>query len=300
MSQSDTLDKESKGQRLVKDALEILPENIRESISRRINDVIGYEPVIGIMGKTGAGKSSLCNAIFKGDVCAVSDVEACTRETQEIRIQFGKRSVRLIDIPGVGESAERDEEYEHLYRDLLPQLDLVLWVIKGDDRAFSADEHFYKNVLSPAGGEAKTLFVLNQVDKIEPFREWDVANARPSPAQMQNILDKEAYITQKFGFTDHPVIAVAASEGYNVTHLVEAMVRALPKHAQSGVASQVKDEHKTRTVIEEATEGFGETVEKLIDEVIDVTLPKPMAIVVKAAKKAVVSGIKKVWSWIFG
>ncbi len=143
----------------VKDALEILPENIRESISRRINEVINYEPVIGIMGKTGAGKSSLCNAIFKGDICAISDVESCTRETQEVRIQFGKRSIRLIDIPGVGESTARDSEYEQLYRELLPKLDLVLWVIKGDDRAFSADEHFYKNVLQPAGGEEKTLFV---------------------------------------------------------------------------------------------------------------------------------------------
>lgn len=63
--------KEKGGFNPVKDALEILPENIRESISRRINEVINYEPVIGIMGKTGAGKSSLCNAIFKGDICAV-------------------------------------------------------------------------------------------------------------------------------------------------------------------------------------------------------------------------------------
>lgn len=177
--------KEKGGFNPVKDVLEILPENIRESISRRINEVINYEPVIGIMGKTGAGKSSLCNAIFKGDICAVSDVEACTRETQEVRIQFGKRAIRLIDIPGVGESAVRDGEYEQLYRELLPKLDLVLWVIKGDDRAFSADEHFYKNVLKPAGGEEKTLFVLNQVDKIEPFREWDVQNAQPSPAQIK-------------------------------------------------------------------------------------------------------------------
>ena len=284
----------------VKDALEILPENIRESISRRINEVINYEPVIGIMGKTGAGKSSLCNAIFKGDICAVSDVEACTRETQEVRIQFGKRAIRLIDIPGVGESAVRDGEYEKLYRELLPKLDLVLWVIKGDDRAFSADEHFYKNVLKPAGGEEKTLFVLNQVDKIEPFREWDVQNAQPSPAQKKNILDKKTYITHRLGFTDHPVIAVAASEGYNVTQLVEAMVRALPKHAQSGVASQVREEHKTKNVIEEATEGFGDTVDRVIDEFIDASLPKPVASVVKAAKKAVVSGLKKAWNFFFG
>lgn len=292
--------KEKGGFNPVKDALEILPEKIRESISRRINEVINYEPVIGIMGKTGAGKSSLCNAIFKGNICAVSDVEACTRETQEVRIQFGKRAIRMIDIPGVGERAVRDSEYEQLYRELLPKLDLVLWVIKGDDRAFSADEHFYKNVLKPAGGEEKTLFVLNQVDKIEPFREWDVQNAQPSPAQIKNILDKKIYITHRLGFTDHPVIAVAASEGYNVTQLVEAMVRALPQHAQSGVASQVKEEHKTKNVVEEATEGFGDTVERILDDVIDATLPKPVAVVVKAAKSAVVGGLKKAWYFSFG
>ena len=38
--------KEKGGFNPVKDALEILPENIRESISRRINEVINYEPVI--------------------------------------------------------------------------------------------------------------------------------------------------------------------------------------------------------------------------------------------------------------
>ncbi|WP_250262096.1 GTPase, partial [Escherichia coli] len=35
-----------------------------------------HEPVIGIMGKSGAGKSSLCNALFQGEVTPVSDVHA--------------------------------------------------------------------------------------------------------------------------------------------------------------------------------------------------------------------------------
>lgn len=160
---------EDKGNKLIKNAIDILPKEIRESVLNRIKNIINYEPVIGVMGKTGAGKSSLVNAIFKDNVCPISDVEACTRETKEIKIQFGHRSITLIDIPGVGENASRDNEYEALYKRLLPKMDLILWVIKGDDRAFSADEHFYQKVLKPAGGDKKTLFVLNQIDKIEPF-----------------------------------------------------------------------------------------------------------------------------------
>jgi hypothetical protein len=285
----------------VKDAIDILPESIRKHVSKKLNEIVGYEPRIGIMGKTGAGKSSLCNAIFKGEECPVSNVGACTREAKEVRIRFGKRSICLIDMPGVGESAERDSEYEKLYMEHVPKLDLILWVIKGDDRAFSADEHFYKEVLIPAGGEGKTLFVLNQVDKIEPYREWDEENGYPSSRQMKNIAQKKDYISQCFGFTEYPIVAVAASEGYNVTHLVEEMVRALPKYAKSGVAAQVKEEHKTEKVIEDATNGFGDTVDRVIDEIIDMApIPKIVATAAKAAKRVVVEGVKKVWSFFFG
>ena len=31
----------------------------------------------------------------------------------------------ITDLPGVGESRDRDAEYEALYRDILPELDLV-------------------------------------------------------------------------------------------------------------------------------------------------------------------------------
>lgn len=111
-------------------------------------------------------------------------------------------------------------------------LDLILWVIKGDDRAFSADEHFYNNVLLPAGGGERVLFVLNQVDKIEPFREWDTHLHQPSPAQRINIEKKEAYITERFGFTHYPVTPVSADEGYNILRLVETIIRALPDRAK--------------------------------------------------------------------
>lgn len=291
---------ESKENKLIKNAIDILPKDIRDSVFNRIKNIIDYEPVIGVMGKTGAGKSSLINAIFKGNVCPVSDVEACTRETKEIKIEFGHRSLRLIDIPGVGENANRDNEYEALYKRLLSKMDLILWVIKGDDRAFSADEHFYQQVLKPAGGDKKTLFVLNQIDKIEPFREWDIAHNQPSPNQQINIRKKEAYLIERFGFTEHPIISVSANEKYNISKLVEEMIRALPKEAKSGVVAQVKNDVKTTEIIEEAKGGFEETVNEALDDIIDHYLPKPIASVAKAAKKVVVQAVKKVWGFFFG
>ncbi len=123
------------------------------------------------MGKSGAGKSSLCNALFQGEVTPVSDVHAGTREVRRFRLSGHGHSMIITDLPGVGESRDRDAEYEALYRDILPELDLVLWLIKADDRALSVDEYFWRHILHR--GHQQVLFVVTQADKTEPCHEWD-------------------------------------------------------------------------------------------------------------------------------
>lgn len=54
-----------------------LPHTLRQLILERIQNLTHYEPVIVIMGKSGAGKSSFCNELFQGEVSPVSDVNAC-------------------------------------------------------------------------------------------------------------------------------------------------------------------------------------------------------------------------------
>lgn len=88
-----------------------LPQWVSERILLQINQLAHYEPVIGIMGKTGAGKSSLCNTLFAGEVSPVSDVAACTREPLRFRLQVGERVMTIVDLPGVGESSARDTGY---------------------------------------------------------------------------------------------------------------------------------------------------------------------------------------------
>lgn len=138
-----------------------LTKEQKKVIAQKLDEILNYEPRVGVFGKTGVGKSSLCNALFGHDVCPISDVEACTRDPKEVllKIDNGARGIKLVDVPGVGESQSRDREYAKLYSKLLPELDLVLWVLKADDRAYASDETFYKNIVKPPHGRGQTIFL---------------------------------------------------------------------------------------------------------------------------------------------
>lgn len=252
-----------------------LTKEQRSAVERKMREIMSYEPRIGIFGKTGTGKSSLCNALFGQDICPISDVEACTRNPQEVILNMGSKGIKLVDVPGVGESQDRDEEYAGLYAKLLPELDLVLWLIKADDRAMASDENFYKNVVKPHIDQGKPFFfVLNQVDKVEPFRQWNEETHEPGPVQAQNIQRKVDAVAVQFGLPASKVIPVSAGEKHNLVKLVDEIVYALPKEKNITVFKAVNDEFKSTTAGEYVKRGvleiIGDAIETVVGGVVEV------------------------------
>jgi small GTP-binding protein len=266
-------------ERVTDGGLAATPAQMRK-LRSKLNQMTAYHPRVGVFGKTGAGKSSLCNALFGQRIAKVSNVKACTREPQQVLVNLTPdgAGMTLIDVPGVGESEDRDVEYHALYQSLLPELDLVLWVLKGDDRAFSIDERFYKEVVLPVvkATGVPIIFVLNQVDKIEPFREWDEEACLPGKEQARNIAAKVKDVKQVFKTARKlpVVVPVAADQGYRLVELVNRIVEELPDEKKYGFAKEVCDEHVSDATVASVKTGFWNSVKQIAADIFVEVAPR--------------------------
>ena len=244
--------------------LNLLPPQAAERIISHLQQAIDYEPVIGIMGKTGSGKSSLCNALFQQPVCLTHDLTACTREPQRLELTVGERGMTLVDLPGVGETPEYDEEYQSLYRSLLNELDLIIWVLRADDRARTTDIDTYRALIEYGAEPSRFLFVLTQADRVPPSPATSMP--LPSPEQVLSLAILSSQTAGQFP-SSFPIMAVSSHTGYNLPALVELMVHALPGQASSAVYRQLKSEHKTEQAETAVRQAFGDIAGTAFDTV---------------------------------
>ena len=272
-------------------------EELLKKIKEEIRRIRTYVPKVAIFGDTGVGKSSLCNALFGRDIAKISDVEACTREPQEVLIQNqnGDGGINLIDVPGVGEDPERHSEYLKLYKSLLPELDLIIWAIKADDRKYASAIDVYQKILEPNLKNCPVIFVITQVDKIEPYRDWDIDNNKPGKKQEDSIIRKINDISSRFNTPTNKIIPISSNDKYNLVELVNKVVEVLPNEKKSSFVREAKEENISEEAVKNSekglwdsiTETFGEVIDSVKDVVVDVivaTAPTVVKTVVNAVK----------------
>lgn len=281
----------------------VLPQSLshlHSQIERKLSALIHYSPTIGLMGKTGVGKSSLCNALFQANISPVSDIHSGTHEAKYFEMQLSTRTLTFVDLPGIGESIASDEVYQVQYKQLLPRLDLIIWVLRADERAWLSDELTYQFLTEQCGyDKTRFLFVLNQADKIEPCREWDLEQHSPSDKQYQHLQQKVDRVQRTF-LSVHPVIAISAKESYQLTQFVETLIAALPSHASSSVVSQLQTTYRTQPVECIARQGFNRSVTETIDSIIhELPLSTLLKTVLVKARNVLVDAVTSLWRWLF-
>lgn len=283
----------------LKQSLFPLPGVLSEAMMERLLRCVHYEPVIGVMGKSGAGKSSLCNTLFSPPPARVDPVRGCTRHVHRCQVTRGPRTLHIADFPGIAETPEPDRQYRRMYRAWAPKLDLIVWALKADDRAWKDDLRCYRELLNTGAAPERFLFVLTQADKMEPCREWDNANHQPSPRQAENLRAKTALAEILFT-TVHPVIAVSATENYNLEQWAEALIRALPVSSCSAVSRHLHPGLRTEGVQETAREGFVSVAGAIFDEAASVMQTSGRLVYqLQRLRRRFLAVIRAVWHLLF-
>lgn len=276
-------------------------EKLVKEIGEQIKKIRSYTPKVGVFGNSGVGKSSLCNALFGKDVAKISDVEACTRKPQEILVgsEDGKSGIKLIDVPGIGEDPTHQKDYTALYKSLVPELDLVLWAIKADDRNYASGLDAYAEVFE-LENSPPVIFVITQTDKTNDLEDWDHQEYRPGGTQLGNIAIKENDVSKRFDVSTKSIISIAVSKkgkSYNLASLVNMVVEVLPNEKKYSFTREAKEENVSEEARKSAEKGIWDSVKEMAGEAWDVVKDKVIDAVIASAPKIISSVGRWLKSW---
>ena len=147
-------------------------QTLREIITQAESTVeVEQKPVtILLVGRTGAGKSSLINTLFQEDLAEVDVLPSTDRLQSYHYATAGDEKLTLWDTPGY-EQVSR-EDFRELVLDYATNADLLLLVTPALDPALQMDVDFLKDIQVEVT-DLPAIAIVTQVDRLRPIREWN-------------------------------------------------------------------------------------------------------------------------------
>ncbi|MGV0028267.1 GTPase family protein [Phormidesmis priestleyi] len=177
-------------------------QTLREILSQTDSpDTIAQQPVnLLLVGRTGAGKSSLINTLFV-EAQAQVDALPSTDRLQDYHWQTSTgEALTLWDTPGyeqINRGELRDQVIDHA-----AHADVVLLLTPALDPALQMDLDFL-NDLKAEVKDLPTLAIVTQIDRLRPIREWQPPYDWRSGDRLKEVSIREAteYRASVFGET---------------------------------------------------------------------------------------------------
>jgi uncharacterized protein len=206
-----------------------------------------------IIGRTGAGKSSLVNTLFREDLAAV-DVLPSTDHIQSYAFETPDGEVLLLwDTPGYEQIGM--EQYTQAVLEKADQADLLLLITPVTDPTLQMDLDLL-NLLKQQSADVPRLTIVTQVDKLRPLREWNPPYdwQKGDRPKEQNIRDAVRYresLLKEAGGLVLPLVTEDRAQGrtaWGESVLAQAILNTLDPAKQFRLSRFLRDlETRTQT-----------------------------------------------------
>lgn len=136
-------------------------------------------PRIAVVGRRGAGKSSIANAILGADTLVTGPLDVPASDEWRL-LEVGGRSLHWLDTSGIGAGGIAEERLEHLKKQVADQApDTIIFACKAKEADAEIDHTLeqFKSIVSVLGSgdtAAKVIVALTQCDELKPERSKDV------------------------------------------------------------------------------------------------------------------------------